>query len=88
MTDTSTDSTILFVAQTGQLSGAEKVLLNLVDEASAQGFTAIVACPAGPLADALLARDGVALNLAGHLRAEEWNGKVSAGFFISDAAVA
>jgi glycosyltransferase involved in cell wall biosynthesis len=46
-------STILFVAQTGQLSGAEKVLLNLVDEAVAQGFAAIVACPAGPLVDAL-----------------------------------
>ena len=53
MTNASTDSTILFVAQTGQLSGAEKVLLNLVDEASTQGFNAIVACPAGPLADAL-----------------------------------
>jgi glycosyltransferase involved in cell wall biosynthesis len=46
-------STILFVAQTGQLSGAEKVLLNLVDEALAGGFRAIVACPAGPLAEAL-----------------------------------
>jgi single-stranded-DNA-specific exonuclease len=42
----------------------------------------------GALADALLNRDGLALNLAGHLRAEEWNGKVSAGFFISDAAPA
>lgn len=46
-------STILFVAQTGQLSGAEKVLLDLVDEALAEGFAAIVACPAGPLVDAL-----------------------------------
>ncbi len=42
----------------------------------------------GALSDALMNRDGVALNLAGHLRAEEWNGKVTAGFFISDAAVA
>ena len=42
----------------------------------------------GELADALLRRDGLALNLAGHLRAEEWNGKVSVGFFISDAAPA
>ena len=42
----------------------------------------------GQLADALLRRDGLALNLAGHLRAEEWNGKVSVGFFISDAAPA
>jgi single-stranded-DNA-specific exonuclease len=42
----------------------------------------------GDLADALLNRQGVPLNLAGHLRAEEWNGKVTAGFFISDAATA
>jgi len=42
----------------------------------------------GPLADALLARDAVPLHLAGHLRAEEWNGAVNPGFFIADAAVA
>ena len=41
------------------------------------------------LADALLARaEGVPLHLAGHLRAEEWNGTVSLCFVISDAAVA
>ncbi len=40
----------------------------------------------GPLASALLARDGTPLHLAGHLRAEEWNGNVTAGFFIADAA--
>ena len=43
----------------------------------------------GALADALLARAaGVPLHLAGHLRAEEWNGSVSPTFIISDAAVA
>jgi single-stranded-DNA-specific exonuclease len=43
----------------------------------------------GALADALLARaEGVALHLAGHLRAEEWNGSVSPCFIISDGAVA
>ena len=43
----------------------------------------------GALADALLARaEGVPLHLAGHLRAEEWNGSVSPCFIISDAAVA
>jgi single-stranded-DNA-specific exonuclease len=43
----------------------------------------------GALADALLARvDGVPLHLAGHLRAEEWNGSVSPCFIITDAAVA
>jgi single-stranded-DNA-specific exonuclease len=43
----------------------------------------------GALADALLARaEAVPLHLAGHLRAEEWNGSVSPCFVISDAAVA
>ncbi len=41
----------------------------------------------GALADALLRRDGMPLHLAGHLRAEEWNGSVSAGFIITDAAL-
>ena len=41
----------------------------------------------GPLAEALLARAGP-LHLAGYLRAEEWNGAVTAGFFIADAAAA
>ncbi len=39
----------------------------------------------GALADALLT-PGPPLHLAGHLRAEEWNGTVSAGFFVADAA--
>jgi single-stranded-DNA-specific exonuclease len=42
----------------------------------------------GALADALLDRSGAALHLAGHLRAEAWNGSVNPGFIISDAAVA
>ena len=42
----------------------------------------------GPLAEAM-ARVGVApLHLAGHLRAESWQGRVSAGFFVMDAAPA
>ncbi len=42
----------------------------------------------GPLPDALLARTGAPLHLAGHLRAEEWNGTISASFIITDAALA
>jgi single-stranded-DNA-specific exonuclease len=43
----------------------------------------------GALAEALLARsEGVPLHLAGHLRAEEWNGSVSPCFLILDGAVA
>jgi single-stranded-DNA-specific exonuclease len=42
----------------------------------------------GAVAEALLDRAGVPMHLAGHLRAEEWNGSVSPGFIISDAALA
>ncbi len=40
----------------------------------------------GPVADALLARNGSALHLAGHLRAEAWNGTTTASFIVVDAA--
>lgn len=43
----------------------------------------------GALADALLARSqGVPLHLAGHLRAEAWNGAVNPCFVVTDAAIA
>jgi single-stranded-DNA-specific exonuclease len=42
----------------------------------------------GPLAAALLGREGVALHLAGHLRADSWNGEPAACFAIADAAPA
>ena len=42
----------------------------------------------GALADALLSRAGTPLHLAGHLRAEEWNGTTNVGFIITDAAPA
>ncbi|MET0199190.1 glycosyltransferase [Rhodococcus sp. RS1C4] len=54
MTDT---STVVFVAHTGQVSGAEKMLLALVDRASETGHTVVVASPGGALATAL--PDGV-----------------------------
>ncbi|MDT7953846.1 MAG: single-stranded-DNA-specific exonuclease RecJ [Acetobacteraceae bacterium] len=41
----------------------------------------------GPIETALLSRQGP-LHVAGHLRAEEWNGTVTASFFIADAASA
>jgi single-stranded-DNA-specific exonuclease len=40
----------------------------------------------GALAETVLSRDGMPLHLAGHLRAEEWNGTVTPAFVISDAA--
>jgi len=42
----------------------------------------------GPLAEALGRVGGAPLHLAGYLRAESWQGRVSAGFFITDAAPA
>ncbi len=42
----------------------------------------------GLLAETLLNSQGLPLHLAGNLRAEEWNGAVSPGFFVADAAVA
>jgi single-stranded-DNA-specific exonuclease len=43
---------------------------------------------AGGLTDALSRTGGAPLHLAGYLRAESWNGRTSAGFFITDAAPA
>jgi single-stranded-DNA-specific exonuclease len=42
----------------------------------------------GPLAEALCRVGGAPLHLAGYLRAESWQGRVSAGFFITDVAPA
>jgi single-stranded-DNA-specific exonuclease len=42
----------------------------------------------GKLAQALLGREGGALHVAGHLRAESWNGRVSVSFMVVDAAPA
>jgi len=42
----------------------------------------------GKLAEALSRTGGAPLHLAGHLRAETWNGHISPGFFITDAAPA
>jgi single-stranded-DNA-specific exonuclease len=41
----------------------------------------------GALAQALTDRAGGLLHLAGHVRAESWNGGESVGFFVRDAAV-
>jgi single-stranded-DNA-specific exonuclease len=42
----------------------------------------------GELANALSRVGDSPLHLAGHLRAESWNGRVTAGFFVTDAAPA
>jgi len=42
----------------------------------------------GELANALSRVGEAPLHLAGYLRAESWNGRVTAGFFVTDAAPA
>jgi single-stranded-DNA-specific exonuclease len=42
----------------------------------------------GPVAEALLQRASVLLHLAGHLRAEAWNGSVATSLVVTDAALA
>ncbi len=43
--------TIIFVSHTGEISGAELVMLQLMRLAHEQGFTVMLACPEGPLRD-------------------------------------
>ena len=42
----------------------------------------------GVLAEALLGAAGAPMHLAGHVRAEEWNGELNVGFAVADAAPA
>ncbi|MCX6468616.1 MAG: glycosyltransferase family 4 protein [Corynebacteriales bacterium] len=44
---------VVFVAHSGQVSGAEKVMLDLARQALRDGHDVTVACPAGPLVDRL-----------------------------------
>ncbi|GAA1461154.1 glycosyltransferase family 4 protein [Williamsia maris] len=44
---------IVFVASSGQVSGAEKVMADLVVEAQRTGYDVVVACPDGPLTGVL-----------------------------------
>lgn len=53
MTTSRSTSSIVFVAHTAQVSGAERVLLDLVDEATRRGHPVTVACPHGPLSATL-----------------------------------
>ncbi len=46
-------ATVLFITYTGQLSGAEKLLLEVIGEAQREGREVTVACPDGPVAQAL-----------------------------------
>jgi single-stranded-DNA-specific exonuclease len=41
----------------------------------------------GALTEAMLAAPGVPIHLAGYVRTEEWNGSLSVGFTVADAAL-
>ena len=69
MTDSEHPCTIVFVAHTGQVSGAEKVMLDLIDVALERGHPVRVVSPDGPLAGRLPAQvDHVPIPPLGRLR--------------------
>jgi single-stranded-DNA-specific exonuclease len=58
------------------------------DDSGARVKTLLFRAGDGPLAAALSQPGSAPLHLAGHLRAETWQGRTTASFFISDAAPA
>lgn len=68
--------------------GAEGKTLRVTLEADGARLKAILfRAGDGPLPETLLRRDGTVLDIAGHLRAETWNGRTSVSFMIVDAAM-
>lgn len=69
--------------------GGAHVRCTIGDAAGAGRLKAIAfRCLDNPLGTALLAHGGTLLHLAGHLRADNWNGRVGVQFTIDDAAAA
>jgi single-stranded-DNA-specific exonuclease len=67
--------------------GGAHVRCTIGDAAGAGKLKAIAfRCLDNPLGAALLDRGGALLHLAGHLRADEWNGRAGVQFCIDDAA--
>ncbi len=67
--------------------GGGHVRCTIADGAGAGKLKAIAfRCLAEPLGAALLDRGGPLLHLAGHLRADDWNGRAGVQFTIDDAA--
>jgi single-stranded-DNA-specific exonuclease len=67
--------------------GGAHVRCMIADAAGAGKLKAIAfRCLAEPLGAALLDRSGALLHLAGHLRADEWNGRTGVQLIIDDAA--
>jgi len=76
------------VSRVDRLGNDGNTLRACVEASGARVKTLLFRAGDGPVATALSDRAGGLLHLAGHLRAESWNGNESVGFFIQDAAIA
>ncbi len=76
------------VARADRIGNDSNTLRAMVDGAGGRVKSMLFRAGDGPVARALEDRAGGVLHLAGHLRAENWNGRESVGFVILDAALA
>ena len=74
------------VARADRLGNDGNTIRAQVESDGARVKTLLFRAGDTPLAQALTDRAGGLLHLAGHLRAEAWNGTESVGFFVQDAA--
>jgi single-stranded-DNA-specific exonuclease len=74
------------VARADRLGNDGNTVRAIVESDGARVKTLLFRAGDGPLAQALTDRAGGLLHLAGHVRAESWNGSESVGFFVQDAA--
>ena len=78
---------VLRAARVGREGTAVRAIVE-GEEGSARLKAMLFRAREGALADMLCGANGSALHLAGHLRAEAWNGAVSPCFVIADGAAA
>jgi single-stranded-DNA-specific exonuclease len=76
------------VTRVDRLGNDGNTLRAFVESGGAQVKALLFRAGEGPVAQALADRAGGLLHLAGHLRAEAWNGRESASFIVQDAALA
>lgn len=67
-------------------SDGNTIRATLSDESGTRLKAMLFRAGDSPLGQALLARDGAPLHVAGHLRADRWNGRLNACFYVIDAA--
>jgi single-stranded-DNA-specific exonuclease len=83
----------VFLLARARVAHAERVGQNnatiraqLTDEAGGRVKAMLFRAADTALGQAVLARDGAPLRIAGHLRADRWNGRTTACFYVLDAA--